>query len=707
LQLNFSFGEHPKERFMKRMHYPLCVVFMLGLIATDLFAQDGRLGNMQLLPGYTHQTRQGIDSLIGGISKPNGLRFGYEIGRVTKPGRARTGGSFIDGPRQQREDQIRWYREQTVNGQPIHLAYRNDDLLLVSFPHKGLNISVRVRDANEMAEALLMIMTYPASGMVNDSSETTGDGGVIEVQPRGLSKANLRDIEKLADRLTSDAEELHDEYHEHLESVKHGGKLDSDVSEMERIAKSLSGFSKKADGSEESILRLRADTNDLLRLSWQIGRTVDLIEKWARDSDVARGISHVREVAADVVNTTLAIDNFLAVDTNVFDGQVARMEGLVKELHNGFHEHLEEYEVSDDLDEVLLGLERQVEHIHDLAHNKKWKNIDLKHILDETNAARRTTEQIESLLLKQVALGVREKDRACIEHSWDSIGDVLASAQLIEHMINKQERRQFNPPAPVAKQPRMSVTNLGPGALRLDLPNGSKIVQPNSSISISIGISPINLVALNDEVYVDLQHDGNGKAKFWDVDEQEHYLFRQNTGIQGFILAKDRPGYHLEQDGSKVLDQEQKPRDAPRAGKTTVKRGAIIVQIAEVSETHDDETVTVAEIYEVAEDFTIAHLQAPQRIDSQEAIQNFAKQITESLNQRPILETSKLEINGHVEETKNYRKTYRSVLLIKGAWEAHGDHRVFKIFGEGIMLVNPSNSANFKWRRASSFTPDR
>lgn len=563
LQLNYSFGDHPMERFMNRLHYPLCVFLLLGLMATDLFAQDGRLGNMQLLPGYKHQTRQGIDSLIGGISKPNGLSFGYEIGRVTKPGRARTGGSFIDGPLQQPKDQIRWYREQTVNGQPIHLAYRNDDLLLVSFPHKGLNISVRVRDANEMAEALLMIMTYPASGMVNDSSETTGDGGVIEVQPRGLSKANLRDIEKLANRLTSDAEELHDEYHEHLESVKHGGKLDSDVSEMERITKSLSGFSKQADGSEESILRLRADTNDLLRLSWQIARTVNLAERSTREADARRGIKHVREVAADVVKTTLAIDDFLAVDTNVFDIQVARLEGLVKELHNGFHEHLEEYEVSDDLDEVLRGLEQQVEHIHDLAHNKKWKNIDLKHILDETNAARLTTEQIESLLLKQVALGVREKDRACIEHSRDSIGDVLASAQLIEHMINKQDRRRVFPPAPVAKQPRMSVTNLGPGALRLDLPNGSKIVQPNSSISVSIGISPINLVALNDDSNINLQHGGNGKAKFWDVDDQVHTLFRQNSGIRGFILAKDRPGYHLEQDAPNAIEEEQKPRAAP------------------------------------------------------------------------------------------------------------------------------------------------
>jgi hypothetical protein len=57
--------------------------------------------------------------------------------------------------------QVRWYREQIVNRQPVHLAYRNDNVLLVSFPKKGINFSVKVRSAGEMAEVLLMILTYP------------------------------------------------------------------------------------------------------------------------------------------------------------------------------------------------------------------------------------------------------------------------------------------------------------------------------------------------------------------------------------------------------------------------------------------------------------------------------------------------------------------------------------------------------------------
>jgi|GEM_PF-3779145 len=121
----------------------------------------GQLGGMRLLPGYQHQPMQGHDSIVGRIIKTGGLEIGYEIGRVTEPGTVRTGGSFQDRPKKMPKDHVRWYSEQVVDGQPMHVAYRKDKILFVSFPNKGINFSAKISNADEMADMLMMIMTYP------------------------------------------------------------------------------------------------------------------------------------------------------------------------------------------------------------------------------------------------------------------------------------------------------------------------------------------------------------------------------------------------------------------------------------------------------------------------------------------------------------------------------------------------------------------
>ena len=137
-------------------------IFLLGVTAASpALAADARLGGMRLLAGYEHQPLQGFDSIVGKIEKEDGLQISYEIGGVPKPGAPRFGGQFSDRPKLTPKDQVRWYREQVDNGQPVHLAHGKDNFLLVSFPQKGMNFSVTVRSADEMAEALLMILTYP------------------------------------------------------------------------------------------------------------------------------------------------------------------------------------------------------------------------------------------------------------------------------------------------------------------------------------------------------------------------------------------------------------------------------------------------------------------------------------------------------------------------------------------------------------------
>jgi len=151
---------------MKAYRLFYCVIAGVCLLISTLngFAETNtRLGGMRLLEGYEHEVQQGIDSVVGRISKKGGLQINYEIGAVSKPGEPRFGGQFSDRPQLTPKEQLRWYREQLINGQPVHLAYRKDNVLLVSFPQKGTNFRVAVESPETMADALLMILTYPSS----------------------------------------------------------------------------------------------------------------------------------------------------------------------------------------------------------------------------------------------------------------------------------------------------------------------------------------------------------------------------------------------------------------------------------------------------------------------------------------------------------------------------------------------------------------
>ncbi|MST00382.1 MAG: hypothetical protein EXS29_03595 [Pedosphaera sp.] len=117
---------------------------------------------MALLPGYIHTPLQGIDSIVGKISKPDGLRFFYEIGAIPVPGRPLTGGSFSNYAKSVPVADRLWLKEQQVGGQDFHLALTKRDILIVSLPASGINISVSVKTPEEMAEALLTILSFRA-----------------------------------------------------------------------------------------------------------------------------------------------------------------------------------------------------------------------------------------------------------------------------------------------------------------------------------------------------------------------------------------------------------------------------------------------------------------------------------------------------------------------------------------------------------------
>jgi hypothetical protein len=119
-------------------------------------------GGIKLLPGYAHEPKQGFDSIVGVIEKKGGLVIMYEIGRVAKPGGLALGGDFADRAKSLKEIQRQWYKEQTIAGQAVHIAMAKDGGLYVTYPESGVNFSVMTKTPEDLADALLMILSYQA-----------------------------------------------------------------------------------------------------------------------------------------------------------------------------------------------------------------------------------------------------------------------------------------------------------------------------------------------------------------------------------------------------------------------------------------------------------------------------------------------------------------------------------------------------------------
>ncbi len=263
--------------------------------------------------------------------------------------------------------------------------------------------------------------------------------------PNALSKAQLRDIETMASQLTQYSKMLHDQHHAFLEGQRHAEKLDKDVTALEKQAEALQAIVTRSDGSQQSMLQMRGSASDFLQLSFRISRTIDLTQPWLRGGQAQNGIAQMRQAAQGITSIAMRVDQYLPVDTQLIDRQTEILEAAVKELHDEFHEHLESYEVSRHLDEDIEGVETLVEHMHGLAHNKGWGQINFNHLWQDIGQVKQKTAHIESLFVRQAQIGVRTHDWIGIEHSRDAITDVLSSAYLLEHMIRKTQPVQQQP----------------------------------------------------------------------------------------------------------------------------------------------------------------------------------------------------------------------------------------------------------------------
>jgi hypothetical protein len=107
-------------------------------------------GALKLLPGYTHQKEQGRDTRVGKIWKKDGPTIRYDIGRLA--------GNYAAS---QKKEDCAWQKEQVIQEQAVQLALTKDHTLFVSFPQLKANFSATIKTDEDLAEVLLIVLTYP------------------------------------------------------------------------------------------------------------------------------------------------------------------------------------------------------------------------------------------------------------------------------------------------------------------------------------------------------------------------------------------------------------------------------------------------------------------------------------------------------------------------------------------------------------------
>lgn len=106
-------------------------------------------GEIRLLQGYVHTRLQGIDTSVGRISKKGGVTISYDIGTLA--------GNYAKS----HSKDARWYREQTVAGAPVQIAFSKTGTVFITFPKSSANFYAQIKTPEQLADVLLMVLTFP------------------------------------------------------------------------------------------------------------------------------------------------------------------------------------------------------------------------------------------------------------------------------------------------------------------------------------------------------------------------------------------------------------------------------------------------------------------------------------------------------------------------------------------------------------------
>ena len=244
-------------------------------------------------------------------------------------------------------------------------------------------------------------------------------------------------IDAIAARLAASATELHEEHHRHLQSARHGAKLDADLTRLEELAGHIHELVHGRRPDAAGAGHLREDANDLLHLVFRVERTLDRVASWALPQDARAGIDHMRQEVARVQQAAFQLDAFLPTDMQVVDRQSVRMAQYVRELHDEFHEHLESYQMAAYLDRDLEELEELADHMAELTRTGHGGDREFRHLGDDLRRLARLTAHVDRLVMQQASIGVLTHDWVGIEHLRDVLTDVEASSRLMGHLIAK------------------------------------------------------------------------------------------------------------------------------------------------------------------------------------------------------------------------------------------------------------------------------
>lgn len=140
---------------MRAISYFISVAILVGLLGVALQAppaDDPLPGPIKLLEGYQHQKLQGTDSQVGKIWKDGGIKIQYDIGLMA--------GNYAKQQRKYKADQLLWNKQQKWHGEPVELVMMKDRQLYISFPKRNANFYGKVKEEQDLVDALLMVLTY-------------------------------------------------------------------------------------------------------------------------------------------------------------------------------------------------------------------------------------------------------------------------------------------------------------------------------------------------------------------------------------------------------------------------------------------------------------------------------------------------------------------------------------------------------------------
>ena len=130
----------------------VCLVLILRSWSLSAqFAQTLGPGNIQLLLGYLYTRVHPIDSAeTGRISGPGGLLISYDIGMAA--------GHYETHP--EWADHALWRTDQVIKGKRVVCIYTKSKEPLVTFPGDLANFHAKIRNPRDLADMMLMLLTY-------------------------------------------------------------------------------------------------------------------------------------------------------------------------------------------------------------------------------------------------------------------------------------------------------------------------------------------------------------------------------------------------------------------------------------------------------------------------------------------------------------------------------------------------------------------